>query len=111
MASIHASGCLYHVTRAEFETFLQEVTAVLNSQGVLYMNMKLGTGEEVRSVPSSAYPGGLEARQALVGDRYYCYYSHEELLSSFDKFRVLRWREMSVQQEGVNEYWLTPVKV
>ena len=106
---VHASGCLYHITRTEFETFLQDVTTVLNSQGVFYLNMKLGSGEEVRAVPGSAYPGGAEAQKALVGERYYCYYSHEELLSSFAKFKILHWQDMSVQLEGLNEYWLSPV--
>jgi cyclopropane fatty-acyl-phospholipid synthase-like methyltransferase len=107
---VHASGCLYHITRAEFEAFLRDVATVLTREGVFYLNMKLGSGEEVRVIPSSAYPGGLEARQALVGERYYCYYSHEELLNRFAHFRILRWRQMLVQLEGVNEYWLLPLQ-
>ncbi len=103
---IFASGCLYHLTKTEFIEFLSSVKEILSDQGILYINMKIGTGNEIKRTPGRDYPGGVKARASLTGPRYYQYYSHEELLSSFSAYSVIKWRNMEVQHEGVHEYWL-----
>ena len=103
---IYASGCLYHITRSEFSDFLSAAPAIMSDHGILYLNMKMGAGNEIKTIPGKQYPGGSEARTSLEGPRYYEYYSHEELLRLFSKYSVVRWRNMEVQREGVHEYWL-----
>ena len=107
---IYASGCLYHITRSEFVDFLKAATTIMSDQGVLYLNMKIGNGNEIKTNPGKAYPGGAEARSLLKGPRYYEYYSHEELSGFFADYTVLKWRNMEVQKEGVHEYWLQVCK-
>lgn len=103
---VFANGCLYHLTRHEFVTFLADARHKLNTDGVLYVSMKLGSGSEMKSAPGTAYPGGEAARAALVGPRFYQYYQHTELLSLFDEYELIEWKSLAVQREGVNEYWL-----
>ena len=103
---VYASGCLYHLTRPEFIEFLLDAPSVMSDQGILYLNMKLGTGNEMKALPGQDYPGGSTAQTALKGPRYYEYYSHKELLELFAGYSVIRWRNMEVQKEGVHEYWL-----
>jgi SAM-dependent methyltransferase len=107
---IYASGCLYHITRSEFIEFLSSVSSIMSDQGVLYLNMKIGTGNEIKNVPGKNYPGGIEAQTSLTGPRYYEYYTHEELLGFFTDYKVIKWRKLEVQLEGVNEYWLQIIK-
>lgn len=103
---IYASGCLYHITRPEFSDFLSAALLIMADRGILYLNMKIGTGNEIKTIPGKDYPGGSEARTSLEGPRYYEYYSHEELLGFFSNYSVILWRNMKVQREGVHEYWL-----
>ena len=107
---IYASGCLYHIARIEFADFLKAASNIMSDQGVLYLNMKIGKGNELKTNPGKDYPGGAEARSSLKGPRYYEYYTHEELLGFFSDYTVLRWRNMEVQKEGVYEYWLKKLK-
>jgi SAM-dependent methyltransferase len=107
---IYASGCLYYLTRPEFVEFLSDAPSVMSDQGILYLNMKLGTGNEMKALPGKDYPGGAMSQTMLKGPRYYEYYSHEELLEFFSSYSVIRWRNMEVQKEGVHEYWLRPYK-
>lgn len=108
---IYASGCLYHINRTEFDEFLSSVKEVLSDRGILYLNMKIGTGNEIKRTPGKDYPGGVEARTSLEGPRYYEYYKHEELLGFFSEYSVLKWRNIEVQHEGVHEYWLQYCKI
>jgi len=80
---VYASGCLYHLTRSEFSDFLSNAPLVMSDQGILYLNMKLGTGNEMKAMPGKGYPGGSVSKTLLTGPRYYEYYSHEELLELF----------------------------
>lgn len=105
---VYASGCLYHLTRPEFIEFLSDAPSIMSDRGILYLNMKLGTGNEMKTIPGNNYPGGSMSQTMLSGPRYYEYYSHEELLESFSGYSVIRWRNMEVQKEGVHEYWLKP---
>ena len=107
---IYASGCLYHITRSEFVDFLSAASLIM-SDGVLYLNMKIGIGNEIKSTPGIDYHGGVKARTSLEGPRYYEYYTHEELLSSFSEYSIVKWRKMEVQREGVHEYWLQHFKI
>ena len=86
---IYASGCLYHITRSEFTDFLTAATMILYDQGILYLNMKIGTGNEIKNTPGKDYPGGVEARNSLEGPRYYEYYTHDELLGFFQSTLLL----------------------
>jgi len=102
---VFASGCLYHLRRGEFETFVNDIHGMLNPQGVFYLNMKIGTGEEFREVPGDRYPGGEQARQLLQGNRFYTYYRRDELALYLRKYKCLQKREMQHAEEVV-EFWL-----
>jgi SAM-dependent methyltransferase len=102
---IYADGCLYHLTRVEFAQWMKLAFEFLAPEGVLYMSMKEGQGEEFVTVPRPGYPGGERARQALRGKRFYTYYSRDELLSHFDGFHVLKEGRYLAAQPGF-EFWL-----
>jgi predicted TPR repeat methyltransferase len=102
---VFASGCLYHLCRGEFETFVHDIYAMLEPGGVFYLNMKIGTGEEYRAVPGDRYPGGAQARQLLQGDRYYVYYQRHELAQCLRKYQRLHERDLQ-HAEKVVELWL-----
>ena len=102
---IFASGCLYHQTRAEFVEFLDEGAKLLTADGVLYLNMKLGKGEELRVAPKDTYPGGREAQTRLAGERFYSYYTSEELRSLLGRFTIAKERVMAPHTEEVLEIW------
>ena len=104
-----ASGCLYHLQRHEFRQLLADVLMLLNPLGVLYLNLKIGRGEEFRDVPDERYPGGDEARRMLRGPRYYAYYQRSELTSYFIGYDVVRQRDVEHPQEVV-EAWLRKPK-
>jgi SAM-dependent methyltransferase len=97
---VFAAGCLYHLSRSEFTEFLRAAQSVLSTNGVLYLRMKLGTGEEFRVIPRAAAPGGSEARRLLRGERFYTYYSHEELLILFRDYTVTRYRPLAARGGG-----------
>jgi SAM-dependent methyltransferase len=103
---IWASGCLYHLTKIEFQSFLENCKGILSKDGVLYLNMKEGAGEEYLDSPkSSGYPGGKKAKELLVGARFYSYYSYDELLSYFGHYEILKRRRLKYA-EKVFEFWL-----
>jgi 2-polyprenyl-3-methyl-5-hydroxy-6-metoxy-1,4-benzoquinol methylase len=78
---VFASGCLYHLTKAEFTACLRDIHFLLNRNGVLYLNLKEGQGEGFRDKPGPNYPGGKRARAALKGQRFYAFYSPREMRS------------------------------
>jgi hypothetical protein len=102
---VFASGCLYHLCEAEFVTFVSSVHDLLETGGIFYLNMKLGSGEEFRCVPGKGYPGGKQARRLLGGERYYKYYEREELISHLHQFRVLHERLLQYAEKGI-EFWM-----
>jgi|SRR5882724_1837917 len=102
---VFASGCLYHLRRGEFATFVHDIYALLEPGGVFYLNMKIGTGEEYRAVPGDRYPGGAHARHLLQGDRYYVYYHRHELAQHFRQYQWLHERDLQHAEEVV-EVWL-----
>ncbi len=104
---VFASGCLYHLTRAEFRQFIAATAALLVDAGVFYLNMKLGEGSEMRRIPKNTYPGGKIAQERLRGDRFYAYYTEADLDSLLlKKFRLLEKRLMQPHTEAVIEYFL-----
>lgn len=102
---VYASGCLYHLSRHEFEKFINDIYSMLEPSGLFYLNMKIGIGEEYRSVPSKKYPGGERAQQTLQGDRYYVYYLQDELKKYLKKYQCLYERDLQHAEEGL-ELWL-----
>jgi cyclopropane fatty-acyl-phospholipid synthase-like methyltransferase len=102
---VFASGCLYHLRRDEFATFVHDISAMLEPGAVFYLNLKIGTGEEYRAVPGDQYPGGAQARQLLQGERYYVYYQRQELAQYFRPYQRLHERELQHAEEVV-EFWL-----
>lgn len=101
---IHASGCLYHLTRPEFARCVKDCWELLSTGGVFYFNMKEGSGERFEETPGPRYPGGAEARERLQGKRFYAYYQREELLTLLDGFKVLHEQKL-VPGEGGFEFW------
>lgn len=102
---IWASGCLYHLTRNDFCKFLQKSKRVLTKDGILYLNMKEGSGEEYLDKPKSeGYPGGIKSKKLLTGTRYYSYYSHEELTAYLKEYRIVNERRLKFAEKGF-EFW------
>jgi hypothetical protein len=89
----------------EFAMFVSDVHRILESNGIFYLNMKLGSGEEFRSVPGKGYPGGEKARRLLRGERFYKYYSREELIAHMSEFRVVHERPIQHAEKEI-ELWV-----
>jgi len=102
---IFASGCLYHLTKAEFARCVRSCRKLLSPAGVFYLNMKKGQGERFEEKPGQRYPGGPEAIERLQGKRFYAYYQREELLSTFEGFDILHEQEL-IPGDGGFEFWL-----
>jgi SAM-dependent methyltransferase len=102
---VFASGCLYHLNKAEFAHCLRSCHAQLSTKGVFYLNMKEGYGERFEDKPGPSYPGGVEARQRLQGKRYYAYYQHEELSALLRGFEILHEQRL-IPGDGGFEFWL-----
>jgi len=100
-SGVFASGCLYHLQRDEFASFVNDIYELLEPEGVFYLSMKIGMGEEYRAVPSDRYPDGEQARQLLQGDRYYVYYQRDELTPYLRRYQRLHERELQHAEEIV----------
>lgn len=104
---IWACACLYHLTITEFATCLQDLHRLLNPNGLLFLNLKLGTGEEFIDVPRQGYPGGGAANEKLRGSRFYAFYSRTELDGYFIGFSVEKERrDLLKEGDGAMEFWL-----
>lgn len=102
---IWASGCLYHLTKNEFSKFLKKGKTVLREDGILYLNMKEGSGEEYLDKPESErYPGGIKSKKLLIGTRFYSYYSHEELVTYLNGYEIVKERRLKFAEKGL-EFW------
>jgi 2-polyprenyl-3-methyl-5-hydroxy-6-metoxy-1,4-benzoquinol methylase len=102
---IWASGCLYHLTKNEFSNFLKKAKTVLREDGILYLNMKEGSGDEYLDEPkSSQYPGGIKSKKLLTGTRFYSYYSHEELITYLNGYEIVKERRLKYAEKGF-EFW------
>ena len=62
---IWSCACLYHLTKAEFRVCLESFHRILNPGGMVFVNLKLGTGERFIETPRDGYPGGAAAREKL----------------------------------------------
>jgi SAM-dependent methyltransferase len=102
---IWASGCLYHLTKAEFRRCVATCRSLLASRGVFYLTMKEGSGEHYEAAPGPNYPGGADARALLRGARFYAYYGREELLQLLYGFDLLH-EQRVIPSEGGFELWL-----
>jgi 2-polyprenyl-3-methyl-5-hydroxy-6-metoxy-1,4-benzoquinol methylase len=102
---IWASGCLYHLTKAEFAQCVTTCKSLLSKGGVLYVSMKEGEGERYEEMLGPRYPGGAEAKALLHGKRFYAYYGRDELLKALDGFDLLAERRVE-PAEGGFELWL-----
>jgi SAM-dependent methyltransferase len=104
---IWACACLYHLTKPEFSACLATFHRMLNPRGLLFLNLKLGTGERFIDVPRDGYPGGAQARAKLVGSRFYAFYRRDELAGYFSDFVVENERrDLLKEGEGAMEFWL-----
>ena len=104
---IWACACLYHLTKSEFRSCLTTFRQMLNPRGVLFLNLKLGTGERFIDIPRDGYPGGEAAKTQLVGSRFYAFYSREELTDYFADYTVEKERrDLLKEGEGAMEFWL-----
>jgi hypothetical protein len=105
---IWASGCLYHLSKAEFVQCVATCKSLPSKAGVLYVSMKEGRGERYEEMLGPRYPGGAEAKALLHGRRFYAYYERGELLKSLDDFTLLT--EQRVEPaEGGFELWLRKI--
>ena len=104
---IWACACLYHLTKPEFAACLRDFHRLLNPNGILFLNLKLGTGDQFIEVPRQGYPGGQAANEKLRGSRYYAFYARPELDGYFSGYTVEKERRDLLQEgEGAMEFWL-----
>jgi SAM-dependent methyltransferase len=104
---IWACACLYHLTKTEFQACLKTFHQMLHPRGVLFLNLKLGTGEQFIDRPRDGYPGGDEAKGKLAGSRFYAFYRRDELTDFFSDFVVEKERrDLLKEGEGAMEFWL-----
>jgi hypothetical protein len=102
---IWASGCLYHLKKRELGACIRHCYRLVSSNGILYLNMKEGRGEQFEAKPLSGYPGGERAKRLLEGERFYAYYTRGELLSYLNGFDVVKEDRIVVARGGF-EFWL-----
>lgn len=103
---IWASGCLYHLTKAEFVDCIATCHALLGDGGILYVSLKEGEGERYEEPTlGSRYPGGDAARTRLRGVRFYAYYRRDEILEAMAGFDLLHEQRFE-PGEGSFEFWL-----
>ncbi len=104
---IWACACLYHLKKSEFSVCLMNLHQMLNHRGMLFLNLKLGTGEHFIEVPRNGYPGGCEAKEKLSGSRFYAFYTRQELIDYFSHYVVEKERRDVLEEgEGAMEFWL-----
>lgn len=104
---IWACACLYHLTKSEFRSCLKSFHQMLQPGGVLFLNLKLGAGEQYIDRPRDGYPGGDEAKEKLGGSRFYAFYRRDELTDYFSDFVVEKERRDILKEgEGAMEFWL-----
>lgn len=103
---IWAAGCLYHLRKIEFVRWLESARELLNTGGVLYLSMKEGSGETFEGIPGANYPGGEVARERLRGERFYAYYTHDELVDSLDRQFTLLHEQRPDFGERNFEFWV-----
>ena len=104
---IWACACLYHLTKPEFRTCLQSFHQMLNPDGILFLNLKLGTGERFIDIPRDGYPGGEASKEKLTGSRFYAFYTREELSGYFTDFVIEKERrDLLKEGDGAMEFWL-----
>lgn len=104
---IWACACLYHLTKPEFRDCLQAFQRRLNPGGVLFLNLKLGTGERFIEIPRDGYPGGTAAKEKLGGSRFYAFYTRDELSGYFGGYSVEQERrDLLKEGDGAMEFWL-----
>jgi SAM-dependent methyltransferase len=107
---IFASGCLYHVTKPDFAQCVGQCHRLLEPNGIFYLVMKLGEGEEMKERPGMGYPGGAAAQERLQGARYYAYYRRDELLDYLSPyFAIVREHRFQFEHPGI-ELWLRRVE-
>lgn len=104
---VWACACLYHLTKPEFRQCLQAMHGILSPNGMLFLNLKLGEGERFIEVPREGYPGGDVAKDKLAGNRFYAFYTREELTGYFSGFQVEKERrDLLKEGDGAMEFWL-----
>jgi len=104
---IWACACLYHLTKAEFRMCLRDFQAMLNPGGIIFLNLKLGTGERFIEIPRDGYPGGEAAKEKLGGSRFYAFYRRDELADYFGDYTVEKERrDLLKEGDGAMEFWL-----
>lgn len=104
---IWACACLYHLNKPEFRACLAAFRRRLAPGGLLFLNLKLGSGEEWLEVPREGYFGGEDSKRKLTGPRFFAYYRRGELDDYFRGFAVELERRNNVREgEGAMEFFL-----
>ncbi|MBK9513123.1 MAG: class I SAM-dependent methyltransferase [Flavobacteriales bacterium] len=101
---IWARACLYHLTSGEMERFFRDARRRLDKDGLLYFTMKLGDGQGMLSRPDLPYTT-REAREKLVGERFYMCYSDEEIHRIVQPYFHVERSEFVQGTDKVREYW------
>jgi SAM-dependent methyltransferase len=104
---IWACACLYHLTKTEFRMCLGTFLRMLRPGGLLFLNLKLGSGERFIDIPRDGYPGGEAAKEKLAGSRFYAFYTPDELSEYFVDFVIEKERRDILKEgDGAMEFWL-----
>lgn len=83
---VWASACLLHCPKSEFMTAIQNIADALRSNGVAYISLKQGEGEDLDHY-----------------GRYFSYYSEQELISLFDDIYDLSISRLWIDESDFRE--------
>ena len=79
--AVWASACFYHVRKSFVRGIFDQILDVLRPGGLLFFNLRKGTGEKLDPHPRS-FPRG--------GPRFYAFYSESEVNELVSMFEVIR---------------------
>lgn len=81
--AVWASACLYHVRRSWLPGIATAIYHLLRPGGVIYLNLRRGSGETLDPRPRSYSHGG---------PRFYAFYGDDEALAIMNGFEILEQR-------------------
>ena len=93
--SIWANASILHLSKKELPQVINEITRVLNKNGILYMSVKKGSGEGI--MRDDRY-GGLP--------KYWSYFSKSELLKYLKNFKIIKSYVTKYNDKYMTKPWL-----
>jgi len=95
---VWGSACLYHLTKDRLRNTISAIYNLLRPDGVFYLNLRKGQGEQLIERPRS-YPEG--------GPRFYAFYEQREVIELISVFEILKIVAVDpVLKEDYYQVWL-----